>query len=113
MPRGLPRGTDRRGIQGGMPPWSQGAGSCPAREGEAGSPGEVRATVGRGNAERFPLQVDFLKEAYFFPVMSEKSNHVGIGVAVPVHPKPMVEGGGSFWRGWRGTCAVIDYVSHH
>ncbi len=23
MTCGLPRGTDRRGIQGGMPPWSQ------------------------------------------------------------------------------------------
>jgi hypothetical protein len=42
-----------------MLPWSQGADSCPAREGEAGSPGEVRATVGRGNVEQFPLQVDF------------------------------------------------------
>ena len=46
MPRGLPRGTDRRGIQGGMPPWSQGAGSCPAREGEA----ESEANVGRGKS---------------------------------------------------------------
>ena len=34
MPRGLPRGTARRGIQGGMPPWSQGVGPCPARERE-------------------------------------------------------------------------------
>jgi len=24
MPRGLPKGIDRWGIQGGMPPWSQG-----------------------------------------------------------------------------------------
>jgi len=47
MPLGLPRGTARRGIQGGMPPWSQGAGPCPAREGEAGS----EATVGRGKRE--------------------------------------------------------------
>ena len=47
MPRGLPRGTARRGIQGGMPPWSQGAGPCPAREREAGS----EATVGRGKRE--------------------------------------------------------------
>jgi len=65
MPRGLPRGTDRWGIQGGMPPWSQGAGSCPAREGEAGSPDEVRATVGRGNAKRFPLQVDWVPATCF------------------------------------------------
>jgi len=47
MPCGLPRGTARRGIQGGMPPRSQGAGPCPAREGEAGS----EATVGRGKRE--------------------------------------------------------------
>ena len=43
----MPRGTARRGIQGGMPPWSQGAGSCPAREREAGS----EANVGRGKRE--------------------------------------------------------------
>ena len=47
MPRGLPQGIARRGIQGGMPPWSQGAGPCPAREREAGS----EATVGRGKRE--------------------------------------------------------------
>ena len=40
MPRGLPRGTDRRGIQGGMPPWSQGVDPSPAREGEAASGSE-------------------------------------------------------------------------
>jgi hypothetical protein len=62
MPRGLPRGTDRRGIQGGMPSWSEGVGSCPAREGEAGSPDEVRATMkasftGR-YAKQFPLHID-------------------------------------------------------
>ena len=47
MPRGLPRGTARRGIQGGMPPWLQGAVHAPAREREAGS----EATVGRGKRE--------------------------------------------------------------
>ena len=53
IPRGLPWGTDRRGIQGGMPPWSQGAGSYPAREGEAGSSDEVRATVKASFAGRY------------------------------------------------------------
>jgi len=33
-------------IQGGMPLWSQAGG----REGEAGSPDEVRATFGRGKS---------------------------------------------------------------
>ena len=50
-----------------MPLWSQGAGSYPAREGEAGSPDEVRATVGRGN-DRFPLQRELVwkpKTFYF------------------------------------------------
>jgi len=28
--------------------------------------------------------------------MSETSNQVGIREAVPVHPKPMAEGGGAF-----------------
>ena len=41
------RQTARRGIQGGMPLWSQGGGLCPAREREAGS----EATVGRGKRE--------------------------------------------------------------
>jgi hypothetical protein len=48
-----------RGFQGGVPPWSQGAGSCPAREGEAGSLDGIEATVGRGKAKLFPLRVDF------------------------------------------------------
>jgi len=43
----LSRGAARRGIQGGMLPWSQGGGSCPAREREAGS----EANVGRGKRE--------------------------------------------------------------
>jgi hypothetical protein len=41
-----------------MPPWSQGAGSCPAREGEAGSLDGIEATVGRGKAKLFSLRVD-------------------------------------------------------
>jgi hypothetical protein len=47
-----------RGFQGGVPPWSQRAGSCPAREGEAGSLDGIEATVGRGKAKLFPLRVD-------------------------------------------------------
>jgi hypothetical protein len=47
-----------RGFQGGMAPWSQGAGSCPAREEEAGSLDGVEATVGRGKAKLFSLRVD-------------------------------------------------------
>jgi len=43
----------------------------------------------------------------------DNANQLGIGAAVPVHSKPMAEGGGGFWRGWRGTGAVIDYISHH
>ncbi len=43
------------GIQGGVPPWSQGVCFSSAREGEAGSSIEDHAPVGRGNAKRFPL----------------------------------------------------------
>jgi hypothetical protein len=49
-----------RGFQGGVLPWSQGADSCPAREGEAGSVDGIEATVGRGKAKLFPLRVDFI-----------------------------------------------------
>jgi hypothetical protein len=42
-----------------MPPWSQGTGSRPAREGEAGSLDGIEASVGRGKAKLFPLRVDF------------------------------------------------------
>ncbi len=45
--------------------------------------------------------------------MSKTSNQLGMAMAVPIHPKPMVKGGGVFWRGWRGTDAVIDYISPH
>jgi len=44
----------RWGIQGGMPPWSQDAGKRPRRGGRERR--GIGATVGRGNAERFPLQ---------------------------------------------------------
>ncbi len=47
MPRVLTQETARRGIQGGMPSWSQGEVSCPAREREA----ESEANVGRGKRE--------------------------------------------------------------
>jgi hypothetical protein len=38
-----------------MPPWSQGAGSCPAREGEVGGFDAIEATGGRGKAKLFPF----------------------------------------------------------
>jgi hypothetical protein len=47
-----------RGFQAGMPPWSQGTGSCPAREGEAGSLDGIEAGFARGKAKLFPLRVD-------------------------------------------------------
>jgi hypothetical protein len=61
-PRGLLEGTNRLGIQEGVPPWLQRADSYPARERKTGSPDEVWATVktrftGR-YAKRFSLQVD-------------------------------------------------------
>jgi hypothetical protein len=51
-----------RGFQGDMPPWSQGAGSCPAREGQAGNLDGIGATVGGGKAKLFPLRVDFMAD---------------------------------------------------
>ena len=54
-----------QGFQGGMSPWSQGAGSCPAREGEAGSLDGIEATVGRGKAKLFPLRVDITHPAAY------------------------------------------------
>ncbi len=48
MLRVLTGGAARRGIQGGMPSWSEGVGPCPAREREAGS----EANVGRGKASQ-------------------------------------------------------------
>jgi len=62
MPYGVRWGTDHRGIQEGIAPRSRGVVSCPAREREAGSPEEVRATekasLTGGNTRRFPLEVD-------------------------------------------------------
>jgi hypothetical protein len=58
-------GQISRGIQGGMAPWSQGGGWCPAREGEAGSLDAIEATVGRGKAKLFPLRVDFLVSMFY------------------------------------------------
>jgi hypothetical protein len=55
----LPRRNESvGGSKGGMTPWSQGTGSTPAREGEAGSLDGIEATVGRGKAKLFPLRVD-------------------------------------------------------
>ncbi len=59
-----------RGFQGGMPPWSQGAGSCPAREGEAGSLDGIEATVKASFAGRYaklvPLRVESVEESGFY-----------------------------------------------
>ena len=78
MPRGLPRGTDRRGIQGGMPPWSQGAGFFPAREGEAASGSERwKGEVSSPSKLTVPLDY-FIQNCYFFAksVQGEEANGV-------------------------------------
>jgi sirohydrochlorin cobaltochelatase len=92
MPPGSLMGTDRlEGSKGVCPPWSQDVDSCPAPEGEAGSPDKVRATVGRRNAKRFPLQVDmdfdYLKELRMINFRSEEEK-MSIAVVLAMHGIP-------------------------
>jgi hypothetical protein len=54
----------------------QGAGSCPAREGEAGSLDKIEATVGRGRAKLFPLRADLKLSS-----ASLLTDHAGLAVA--------------------------------
>jgi len=54
-------GSRLSGNPRGIPHWSKDAGSCPAREGEAGSPDKGQATIGRRNVKQFPLQARLLR----------------------------------------------------
>jgi hypothetical protein len=61
-----------------MAPWSQGAGSYPARKGEAGSLHGIEAAVKRGKPKLLPIRVDFMLSRFYFP--SPEFPTIGVGM---------------------------------